>query len=137
MDLDELGLTDKELERVNSIIEGIKSDLKKAIESLEKDDYDTALSYIISGKGKSNCPVCKKELSILEADVTHNKTICLLNSEDCGEEKKSLIEKTVSVRDDFVPFTSSKKAGKDSRRERIRNIFTFPELPFPFPNKKE
>lgn len=137
MDLEELGLTDKELEKVNSIIEGIKSDLEKAIEYLEKDDFETALSYVKSGKTKSNCPVCKKELSILEADITHNNAICMLNSEDCDEEKESLIEKTISVRDDFVPITSSKKAEKDSRRERVKHIFNFSELPFPFHKRKE
>lgn len=137
MDLDELGLTDEELEKVNSIINGISSDLEKVIESLEKGDFDTALSYVSSGKSKSNCPVCQKELSILEADITHNKTICLLKSEECKEEKESLIEKTISVKEDFVPLTSSKKAEKDSRRERVNKVFKLPALPRLFAQMEE
>ncbi len=129
MDIDELGLTDKELEKANGIISGIQEDLNKAIEELTKGDYDKALSYINSGISKSNCPICKKELGILIADISHTKAICILGADSCEAEKNELVDIAKELKDEFVPLTTTKKASKDAKTERVDKILTSFRLP--------
>lgn len=118
---DDIQLSEQELEKVNRIIEGIQSDLNLAIEKLKSGDFDSALSYIKEGISKSNCPLCKRELGILIADVVHNKEICILKSDSCEEEQSSVIGKAIELKEDFVPVIQTKKAIKD-KRNSIGNI---------------
>lgn len=126
-------LTEEELDRVNKIIIGIQTDLNSAIENLKAGDFELALKYVNSGISKSNCPLCKRELGILIADIVHNKQICLLNSDSCEEEQKVVIDKAKELKEDFVPVVQTKKAIKDKKKtitelEKSSNHIKFPDL---------
>lgn len=109
-------LTKEEIERVNKIISGIQTDINNAIEKLKTGDFESALEYVNSGINKSNCPICKRELGILIADIVHNKQICILNSDSCEEEQKVVIDKAKELKEDFVPVIQTKKAIKDKKK---------------------
>ncbi len=115
MDLGDLDLTDEELAKVNYIISGIQSDLDNAIQSLNKGDYDGALNYVNSGISRSNCPLCKRQLGLLIADINHNKAVCILDKEICKSEKEDVIKTAIQIKDEFVPVTTTKKALKDKK----------------------
>ena len=110
-------LSKEELERVNKIIVGIQDDLNHAIEKLKTGDFEGALKAINEGITKSNCPLCKRELGILIADIVHNKEICILKSDTCKDEQKVVIDKAIELKDDFVPVIQTKKALKDKKAE--------------------
>lgn len=133
MDTDDTDLTEEELEKVNTIITGINTNLKDAIERLKYNDFDKALWYVNQGITKSNCPVCKKELSILIADITHNKQICLLNADSCKDEKKNLITTADELRNDFIPIRTKKRAiiEKKQVKEKTNIESKQPELSLP------
>lgn len=108
-------LSEEELERVNKIIVGIQEDLNHAIEKLRANDFEGALKSVNEGITKSNCPLCKRELGILIADIVHNKEICILKSDTCKDEQKVVIDKAIELKDDFVPVIQTKKAIKDKK----------------------
>lgn len=131
---DNIELTPEETERVNAIITGIQSDLNSAIEYLNKGDFQGALSFVKSGITKSNCPLCKRELGILIADITHNKEVCILESDMCEDERQVLINKAKELRDDFVPIKTTKRAirekAKDSSTKSEKKRLELPLFPF-------
>lgn len=143
--MDDIELTPEEIEKVNTIILGIQSELNRAIEEIEKNNYDSALEYIKNGISKSNCPVCKRELGILIADIVHAKTICPLNPDLCIAEKEAVIDNATELKNDFVPLTAKKKALKEKAKDLGKNIPKKEEifarkkirldrlLPLPFP----
>lgn len=108
-------LSEEELEKVNKIIAGIQSDLNYAIEKLKVGDFEGALKSINEGVTKSNCPLCKRELGILIADIVHNKEICILKSDTCKDEQELVIDKAIELKDDFIPVIQTKKALKDKK----------------------
>lgn len=108
-------LSKEELEKVNKIIAGIQTDLNHAIEKLRTNDFEGALESINKGITKSNCPLCKRELSILIADIIHNKQICILKADTCKDEQKLVINKAIELKEDFVPVIQTKKAIKDKK----------------------
>lgn len=118
-DKNSIELTDEELERVNKIVSGIQSDLNSAIEKLKKGDFEGALNSVNNGITKSNCPLCKRELGILIADIIHNKEICILKSDTCQEENLLVIDKATELKEDFVPIVQKKKAIKDKTKEQL------------------
>jgi len=113
----DIELTKEEEDRVNNIILGIQQELNHVIESLKISNFDIALSHINSGIEKSNCPLCKRELGILKADIIHNKEICILNSDSCKEEELTIIEKAEILKKDFIPIKTKKKAIIEKRKE--------------------
>jgi len=117
MNTKKVELSEEELERVNKIIVGIQTDLNYAIEKLKTGDFKGALEYINKGINKSNCPLCKRELGILIADVVHNKEICILKADTCEDEQKVVIDKAIELKEDFVPVTQTKKALKDKKKD--------------------
>ena len=134
MSKDDVQLTKEELEKVNKIIAGIQTDLEQAIKKLKTGDFEGALRSINEGITKSNCPLCKRELGILIADIVHNKEICILKSNTCKDEQKVVINKAIELKEDFVPVIQTKKAIKDKKSapdkfEVINKSF------FPFPPK--
>ena len=140
MDIGDFELTEEELSKVNTIIIGIQSDLDLAIKSLSKDDFEGALKAIDLGISKSNCPMCKRELGTLKADIVHNRDICILKSETCEEEHDIIIDKAKELKNDFIPIKTTKKALKDKKKqieethiesEPPRTLFGLPKLPFP------
>lgn len=106
----EVELTTEEISKVNLIITGIQDNLNKVIASINRGNLDEAISYLNTGISISNCPLCKRELGILKADITHNKEICLLKSDTCDIEKQAIIEKTETLKEDFIPIKTTKKA---------------------------
>lgn len=139
---DDIEFTDEEIEKVNTIISGIQSDLNKAIDSLRIGKYDEALSFIDNGISKSNCPMCKKELGILKADIVHNSAVCILGADTCKEENTVLIQKANELKNDFIPIKTTKKAKIIKKQEmeaearEKTNFRLFPPLPpFPFIRK--
>lgn len=125
---DNIHLTNEELKKVNKIIVGIQEDLNHAIEKLKANDFEGALKSINEGITKSNCPMCKRELSILIADIIHNKEICILKSDTCKDEQKVVIDKAIELKEDFIPVIQTKKAIKDKKAtsETNPNLFSFP-----------
>ncbi len=115
----DLELTDEEQTKVNEIISGIQSDLNEAISSIKKGDYISALNHVNNSITKSNCPLCKRQLGILIADITHTKTICPLDPDLCEAEKEELLNRATEVKDEFVPITTKKKAIKDKKSTKI------------------
>lgn len=109
-------LTSEEIAKVNLVITGIQDDLNKVIASINKGNLDEAISYLNSGITRSNCPLCKRELGILKADITHNKEICILKSDTCEIEKKAIVEKTETLKEDFIPIKTTKKALIEKRK---------------------
>ena len=130
----ETKLSKEELERVNKIIIGIQEDLNYAIEKLKTGDFEGALRSVNEGVTKSNCPLCKRELGILIADIVHNKEICILKSDTCKDEQKIIINKAIELKDDFVPVIQTKKAIKDkkSRLGFKEKLLTKEELKFTY-----
>ena len=124
-------LSKEELERVNKIIAGIQTDLNHAIEKLKIGDFEGALKSVNEGITKSNCPLCKRELGILIADIIHNKEICILKSDTCKDEQKVVINKTIELKEDFVSVTQTKKAIKDKAASEINK--TIKKNPIQFP----
>ncbi len=131
-------LSEEELERVNKIIVGIQADLNHAIEKLRANDFEGALKSVNEGITKSNCPLCKRELGILIADIVHNKEICILKSDTCEDEQKVVIDKAIELKDDFVPVIQTKKAIKDKKAEldTIQKPLVFNDSVFPIPPHK-
>lgn len=117
MSADNTQLTEVELEKVNKIIAGIQTDLNNAIKKLRANDFEGALEAINKGITKSNCPLCKRELGILIADIIHNKEICILKADTCKDEQKVVIDKAIELKEDFVPVIQTKKALKDKKSE--------------------
>ncbi len=138
MDIGDIELSSEELIKVNTIIEEIQSDLDKAIKLLRSNDFEGAIKAIESGISKSNCPLCKRELGTLKADIVHNKEICILKSDTCEEEHEIIINKAHELKDDFVPIKTKKKAIIDKKKQLDNktesNIkaprFSTPRLPF-------
>jgi len=126
---DDIQLTDEEIERVNKIIVGIQTDLKYAIEKLKTGDFEGALKAVNEGITKSNCPLCKRELGILIADIVHNKEICILKADTCEEEQKLVVDKAVELKEDFIPVIQTKKALKDKKKELEGTKETIKEIP--------
>ncbi len=114
--MEDLNLTDEELNKVNTIIVGIQNDLDIAISYLKNNEYDKAIAAINSGISKSNCPMCKRELGTLKADIVHNKEICILKSDTCTDEHTVIINKAYELKDDFVPIKTKKKAIRDKAK---------------------
>ena len=125
-------LSKEELERVNKIIAGIQIDLDQAIKKLKTGDFEGALKLINEGITKSNCPLCKRELGILIADIVHNKEICILKSDTCKDEQKVVIDKAIELKEDFVPVIQTKKAIKDKKSDLEINK-TIKKNPIQFP----
>ncbi len=117
MDIGDIELSSEELIKVNTIIEEIQSDLDKAIKLLRSNDFEGAIKAIESGISKSNCPLCKRELGTLKADIVHNKEICILKSDTCEEEHEIIINKAHELKDDFVPIKTKKKAIIDKKKQ--------------------
>lgn len=134
--MNDLELTEDEIEIVNKIIEGIQKDLNFAIEELKSGNWDKALKSIQDSITKSNCPVCKRELGILNADVVHNKQICLLKSDECENEKEVVISKAIELKEDFVPVIQTKKAIKDKAKSvsstKPSQKLNIPMIPAPY-----
>jgi hypothetical protein len=116
-DKDNIQLTKEELDRVNKIISEIQSDLNLAIDRLKEGNFEGALQAVNSGITKSNCPICKRELGVLIADIVHNKDICILKAETCKEENQIVIDKTTDLKNGFIPITQTKKALKDKKKD--------------------
>lgn len=133
---DDTQLTNDELKRVNEIISGIQSDLKKAIEAINNSDFDKALGFINSGIERTNCPICQKKMSLLKADVVHTKTICPIDTDLCIAEKEAITDTAIELKDEFVPMANTKKAIKDKKSLPGLDKVT-PEsiIPFPFPHE--
>lgn len=138
MDIGDLELTEEELSKVNTIISSIQSDLDLAISLLNKNDFEGAINAVDSGISKSTCPLCKRELGTLKADIVHNKEICILKSDSCEEEHKLVINKAHELKEDFIPIKTKKKALIEKKKqikesnielETPRNIFILPRLP--------
>lgn len=131
--MEDIELTEDELSRVNNIITGIQSDLDTAILHLKNNDFDKAITAINSGISKSNCPLCKRELGTLKADIIHNREICILKSETCQDEHTIIIKKAYELKDDFVPVKTKKKAIKDKsellKENKKRVLLNLPLLP--------
>lgn len=110
-------LTDEEIQRVNVIVADIQKDLNNVISAVGKGNFDEAIRFINDGISRSTCPVCKKELKLLNADVVHNQQVCILEADTCDIEKEAIIEKTEVLRDDFIPVKTNKKAIKDKNKK--------------------
>jgi len=117
MNKDDIQLTDEELKKVNEIILGIQSDLKKAIEEFNNNNFDKAIEYINSGMERTKCPLCHKKMTLLKADVVHTKTICPVDADLCTAEKEAVIDTATEIKDEFVPMANTKKAIKDKKKE--------------------
>ena len=129
-------LSEEELERVNKIIVGIQADLNQAIQKLRTGDFEGALKSVNEGITKSNCPLCKRELGILIADIVHNKEICILKSDTCKDEQKVVIDKAIELKEDFVPVIQTKKAIKDKKSTlKLDEATPEPLVHFPFPHE--
>ncbi len=140
--MDEVELTSEEIDKVNLIITGIQSDLNKVIASINEGNFDEAIKHINAGITRSNCPMCKRELGILNADVIHNREVCLLKSDTCELEKKTIVEKTEELKNDFIPIKTTKKAIIEKKKSlesklNIPKPLSLPKLNlFPFFSKK-
>lgn len=132
MNKDNTQLTEVELKKVNKIIAGIQTDLNNAIKKLRANDFEGALEAINKGITKSNCPLCKRELGILIADIIHNKEICILKADTCKEEQKLVIDKAIELKDDFVPVIQTKKAIRNKKTE-LEFIKVVQKNPIQFP----
>lgn len=128
MDIGDLELTEEELSKVNTIVSGIQSDLDNAIKSLNKGDYDRALSHVNSSISKSNCPLCKRQLGLLIADISHNKAVCILDKEICTSETEDVIKTTINIKNEFVPITTTKKALKDKKNKKSQLELDYEEM---------
>lgn len=130
--MEDIDLTEDELNKVNTIIAGIQNDLDSAINHLKNNDYDKAIAAINSGISKSNCPMCKRELGTLKADIVHNKEICILKADACSDEHTIIINKAYELKDDFVPIKTKKKAIKDKAKiiegRKHLNLTPFPPI---------
>ncbi len=114
---DDIQLTDEELKKVNEIILGIQSDLKKAIEEFNNNNFDKAIEYINSGMERTKCPLCHKKMTLLKADVVHTKTVCPVDPDLCMAEKEAVVDTATEIKDEFVPMANTKKAIKDKKKE--------------------
>ncbi len=119
--MEDIVLTEDELNRVNLIIIEIQSDLDTAISHLKNHNYEAAILAINSSITKSNCPLCKKELGTLKADIIHNKEICILKVDTCLQEHDIIIKKAYELKDDFVPIKTKKKAIKEKTKHEKEN----------------
>lgn len=133
---DDIELTDEEVNKVNEIITGIKSDLEDAIKEINRSNYEKALLYIESGINKSNCPICKRELSILASKIRHNKEMCILKADSCVSDKDKLIEDTEILKEDFIPIKTKKKAIIEKRKSIEEKTLLFFPLPHMLFKKK-
>ncbi len=119
--MEDIELTEDELSRVNNIIVGIQFDLDTAISHLKNHNYEAAILAISSSITKSNCPLCKRELGTLKADIIHNKEICILKSDTCEQEHDIIIKKAYELKDDFIPIKTKKKAIKEKTKHEKEN----------------
>ena len=110
-------LNDAELERVNNVIELIKSELDTAIDDIRDGDMISAIEHIENSIDITDCNVCKKELGVLKADAYHAHTVCELGHDSCEEEKKTLEEVSIDLKEDFIPIRAVKKAEIDKEAE--------------------
>lgn len=125
---------DKEtVEEANVIIKGIQEELELAMKSLGRNDYRGAMEHMEKGKSLSNCPMCQKDISIAIADIIHTESVCNLGSEICDDERDTLLEKIMYLKDEFVPLATLKKTSKGALKTELEshkgfNIPTATEL---------
>ncbi len=136
MSADNVQLTEEEVKKVNEIISGIQSDLKKAIEAINNSDFDKALEFINNSAKRTNCTICQKKLNILKADIIHTKTICPLDTDLCEAEKDTVTDTATELKDEFVPMANTKKAIKDKKASLgLNEVTQKPLVPFPYPHE--
>lgn len=129
---DDVQLTKEELEKVNEIIANIQSDLKKAIEAINNNDFDKALEFINNGMERTNCSLCQKKLKLLKADVVHTKTVCPLDTDLCIAEKETITDTAIEIKDEFVPMANTKKAIKNKKASLETELpIKHKNIPFP------
>lgn len=136
---DDIQLTDEEVKKVNEIILGIQSDLKKAIEEFNRNNFDKALEYINSSMERTKCSLCRKKMTLLKADVVHTKTICPVDPDLCIAEKEAVNDTATEIKDEFIPMANTKKAIKDKKAELklkqkspLFDMYKFPLPPHKF-----
>jgi len=79
----------------------LQQKLDKTIEYVSNSQYDEAISELKDGIEKSDCSVCKYELGMQIANISHNRDICMLGSDDCNQEKEAVIEQISELKKDF------------------------------------
>lgn len=79
----------------------LQTKLDKTIEYINNNQYDEAIVELKEGIEQSDCSVCKYELGITIANVSHNRDICILGSDDCNQEKEAVIEQISELKKDF------------------------------------
>ena len=133
---DDVQLTDEELKTVNETILAIQSDLKKAIEEFNNNNFDKAIEYINSGMSRTKCPLCQKKMTLLKADVVHTKTICPVDADLCIAEKEAVNDTATEIKDEFVPMANTKKAIKEKKTSlRLNEATQNSQVLFPLPHE--
>lgn len=112
-DIDDIGFTAEEIEQVNAKIAMIQTQLNSAQENIRNNNHELAIVDIQTGIDSSDCPLCKRELGLLKADLEHNIQICLLESDTCAAETDLLIERIDVLKEEFIPMVNTKKAKID------------------------
>ena len=79
----------------------LQNKLDKASEYVQNSQFDEAVSELKEELDKTDCSICKYEISITIANISHNRDICILGSDDCNEETEAVIEQISELRKDL------------------------------------
>lgn len=82
-------------------LQKLQQELDNSIANIKQGKYSIAKNIIRKSIDLTDCSVCKLELGLVHADVTHTDSICELGSETCKEETEFLIEKIEGLKNDF------------------------------------